>query len=97
MRERTRTWVGPEGVPNLRLRTARGGKKGMRKLHYDPFDGPPLRGSILHLLGEKESEVRSENDSEEEETYLYLETTMMPSAMMRSTVMDSDSLSTVDS
>ena len=42
----------------------------MRKLHYDPFDGPPLRGSILHLLGEKESEVRSENDSEEEETYL---------------------------
>ena len=46
---------------------------------------------------EKESEVRSENDSEEEETYLYLETTMMPSAMMRSTVMDSDSLSTVDS
>ena len=42
----------------------------MRKLHYDPFDGLPLRGSILHLLGEKESEVRSENDSEEEETYL---------------------------
>ena len=72
MRERTRTWVGPEGVPNLRLRTARGGKKGMRKLHYDPFDGPPLRGSILHLLGEKESEVRSKNDSEEEETYLAL-------------------------
>ena len=44
----------------------------MRKLHYDPFDGPPLRGSILHLLGEKESEVRSKNDSEEEETYLAL-------------------------